>query len=99
MIFLDTCSGRVMDTNVENVDELRRIVEEMDSAYTQNGCMTVAEYYDRMKVDDQWLPLWSTEYCYWGFDSSIPGNFSVETAEVEGTELAVVLTPRCFEPE
>ena len=51
MLFLDTCSGRVMDTNVENVDELRRIVEEMDSAYTQNGCMTVAEYYDRIIVD------------------------------------------------
>lgn len=100
MIFFDTCSGRFMDANVENVNDLKQRVEEVNNLYTQEGWMSVKEYYDRINVDDRWLPIWSFVYRYGGFSSSIKGTFSVETAEeLRGEEVVIVLTPGCLEPE
>lgn len=99
MIFLDTCTERFMEADVESIDYLKQSVEEINSDYNKEGFMSVKEYYDRINVDDRWLPIWSFLYRYCGFRSSIPGNFSVETTEVFGKEFPIVLTPGCFEPE
>lgn len=103
MIFFDTCTGRFMEADVESVDVLRQRVEEVNHLYTQEGSISVKDYYDRINVNDQWLSTWLPTYKYGGFNHSIiPGNFSVETAEIfgkEGKEVAIVLTPGCFEPE
>lgn len=100
MIFFDTCTGRFMEADVESIDDLKQRVEEVNSEYTQNGWMSVKEYYDHINVDDRWLPIYSFTYRYGGFIYSINGNFSVETAEgLHGEKVAIVLTPGCLEPE